>query len=243
MRLVVHKARSHAPHRIAFPDGESETVLRAAQTIADQHITRPVLLGRAEVILDKAARFGLELHDYDALDTDTAPMRQEYADALFRLRQRKGMAPQRAAALVRDPTIYGLMMAALGDADGFVGGLDKPYPETIRPALQIVGLREDVSRVSALHRLVLKDRLFFCADTMVNIEPSSEELAEIACLAADIINLTAITAVAADMYSRRSSVGSPQSESAVVSPPHQSAGHESASHRSAALVQVEAPTR
>jgi malate dehydrogenase (oxaloacetate-decarboxylating)(NADP+) len=76
-------------------------------------------------------------------------------------------------------------MVAAGEADGFVGGLDKPYPETIRPALQIVGLEPGVSRVSALHVLILKDRVFFCADTMVNIEPSAEELAEIACLAAD----------------------------------------------------------
>jgi malate dehydrogenase (oxaloacetate-decarboxylating)(NADP+) len=63
--------------------------------------------------------------------------------------------------------------------------MERRYPETIRPALQIVGLRDGVSRLSALHVLVLKDRVFFCADTMVNIEPTSEELAEIACLAAD----------------------------------------------------------
>ena len=86
---------------------------------------------------------------------------------------------------ILDPTIYGLMMVRLGEADGFVGGLGRQYPETIRPAIQLVGLRDGVSRVSALHVLVLKDRLFFCADTMVNIEPTAEELAEIACLAAD----------------------------------------------------------
>ena len=77
------------------------------------------------------------------------------------------------------------MMVRQGEAEGFVGGMKKPYPETIRPALQIVGLWTGVSRISALHLLVLRDRLFFCADTMVNIEPTSEELAEIACLAAD----------------------------------------------------------
>jgi malate dehydrogenase (oxaloacetate-decarboxylating)(NADP+) len=77
------------------------------------------------------------------------------------------------------------MMVNMGDADGFVGGMYRPYPETIRPSLQIVGLRDGVSRVSALHMLVLKDKLFLCADTMVNIEPTSEELAEIAVLAAD----------------------------------------------------------
>jgi malate dehydrogenase (oxaloacetate-decarboxylating)(NADP+) len=91
-----------------------------------------------------------------------------------------------ALDLVRDPTIYGLMMVQRGDADGFVGGMYKAFPETIRPAIQIVGLKPGVSRVSAAHVLVLKDRIFFCADTMVNIEPTSEELAEIALLAADL---------------------------------------------------------
>jgi malate dehydrogenase (oxaloacetate-decarboxylating)(NADP+) len=81
--------------------------------------------------------------------------------------------------------MFGLMMVRQGEAEGFVGGMKKPYPETIRPALQIVGLSPGVSRISALHLLVLRDRLFFCADTMVNIEPTAEELAEIACLAAD----------------------------------------------------------
>jgi malate dehydrogenase (oxaloacetate-decarboxylating)(NADP+) len=95
------------------------------------------------------------------------------------------MTPARARALVRDPSIFGLVMVSRGDADGFVGGMYKAYPETIRPAIQIVGLREGVSRVSAVNLLVLKDRLLFCADTMVNVEPSAAELAEIAILAAD----------------------------------------------------------
>jgi len=81
--------------------------------------------------------------------------------------------------------MFALMMVRKGVVDGFVGGMYKPYPDTIRPALQIVGLREGVSRVSALHLLVLKQRVFLCADTMINIEPTAEELAEIAILSAD----------------------------------------------------------
>jgi malate dehydrogenase (oxaloacetate-decarboxylating)(NADP+) len=104
---------------------------------------------------------------------------------LYRWRRLQGMTPARARALVRDPSIYGLVMVSRGDADGFVGGMYKPYPETIRPAIQIVGLRDGVSRVSAVNLLVLKDRLLFCADTMVNVEPTADELAEIAILAAD----------------------------------------------------------
>jgi malate dehydrogenase (oxaloacetate-decarboxylating)(NADP+) len=86
---------------------------------------------------------------------------------------------------MRNATYFGCMMLREGDADGLIAGQEVSYPDTIRPALEVVGLREDVSRLSAGHLLIFKDRLFFCADTMINIEPTAEELAEIACLAAD----------------------------------------------------------
>jgi malate dehydrogenase (oxaloacetate-decarboxylating)(NADP+) len=182
---VTHKARRQEPRRLVFPEGEDETIIRAARAIADERIARPVLLGRAEVIEQTASRFGFALHDYDIVDIATSPNRTRYADLLYALRARRGMTPGRALQRILDPTIYGLMMVRLGEADGFVGGLGRKYPDTIRPAIRLVGLRDGVSRVSALHLLVLKNRLFFFADTMVNIEPTSEELAEIACLAAD----------------------------------------------------------
>jgi len=94
-----------------------------------------------------------------------------------------------------------------------VGGMYKPYPETIRPAIQIIGLQDGVSRVSALHLLVLKDKIFFCADTMVNIQPNAEELAEIACLAADTARFFEIEPrVAMLAFSSFGSVPHPMSE-------------------------------
>ena len=185
MHLIVHKAQSRAPHRLVFPEGEDETIVRVARQLVDQRIARPVLLGNPEIIKEKAAQFGFELHDYETVDIPKSPRLATYIDALFRLRSRKGLTPAEAARYMLDPTYYALMMVRLGDADGFVGGMSKPYPDIIRPAIQLIGLRDGVSRVSALHLLVLKDRLVFCADTMVNIQPTSEELAEIAVLAAD----------------------------------------------------------
>ncbi len=90
------------------------------------------------------------------------------------------------------PTIFGLMLVCEDHADGFVGGRTRVYADTIRPAIQLVGLRDGVSRVSALELLALKDRLVFCADTMVNIDPSAEELAEIAILAAEAAHMFGI---------------------------------------------------
>ncbi|MCL4848269.1 MAG: NADP-dependent malic enzyme [Acidobacteria bacterium] len=189
VNLLVHKAQQSTPHRLVFSEGEDDKVVRAARLIADQHIARPVLLGRPDFINQRASEFGFDLNGCEIVDVASSPRLDAFADALYRLRSRRGMTPHAAATRIRDPKVFGLMMVHLGEVDGFVGGMDEAYPETIRPALQIVGLRDGVSRVSALQLLVLKDRLFFFADTMVNIEPTAEELAEIACLAADTAHM------------------------------------------------------
>jgi malate dehydrogenase (oxaloacetate-decarboxylating)(NADP+) len=185
MHLIVHKARQRPSHTLVFPEGEHETTLRAARAIIDQRIARPILVGRAAAIEERSAQVGLARGDFEVVDPQTSPKSAPYAEALYALRSRKGVTPRAAAARVQDPVVFSLMMLREGDAEGFVGGLDRPYPELIRPAIQLVGLRQGVSRVSALQLLVLKERLFFFADTMVNIEPTAEELAEIACLTAD----------------------------------------------------------
>ncbi len=184
-RLMAQKAQQQPVQRIVFPEGDHETIIRAAQLVIDQHIARPILLGHPEDIRNRAAQLGVDLTGAELLDCDAAPQLPSYAAELCRLRERKGLTPRTAERLAHTPVIFGLMMVRRGDADGFLGGLAAPYPETIRPALQIVGLRPGVSRVSALQLLVLKDRLVFFADTMVNIEPTATELAEIAGLAAD----------------------------------------------------------
>ncbi len=185
MRLVVTKAKERKPQRLVFPEAHHPVVLRAARSIADQRIATPVLVGDIDRIAPELAAQGIAPDAFEIVDPRTSVRSDEYTAELFALRQRKGITPAYARDMMRDPIHFGLMMVRTGDAEGFVGGLERGYPETIRPALQIVGLRDGVSRLSALHLLIMKDRLFFCADTMINIEPSSEELAEIACLAAD----------------------------------------------------------
>jgi len=186
MHFVMRKARTEKPKRIVFPEGEHDSIIRAARDIVDQKIAMPVLLGNEKVIRDTAAHFGIEQIDFEIVNVPNAEKSTAYAKALYDLRQRKGVTIPAAEDMVKDPTVYALMMVQTGDADGFVGGMYRAYPETIKPAIQILGLKPGVSRASAAHILVLKDRIFFCADTMVNISPSAEELAEIALLAADL---------------------------------------------------------
>jgi len=186
MHFVMRKARTEKPKRIVFPEGEHNSIIRAARDIVDQKIAMPVLLGNESVIRASAKRLGIEQIDFEILGVPDSKHEEAYAQTLFELRQRKGVTMPAAIDMMHDPTTCGLMMVHAGDADGFVGGMYRAYPETIRPAIQIVGLKPGVSRVSAAHLLVLKDRIFFCADTMVNISPNAEELAEIALLAADL---------------------------------------------------------
>ncbi len=189
VRLVVHKAQAEPEHKVVYPEGESELILRAARCVADQQIARPVLIGRPTVIQEHAQAVGVDLAEIDIIDINQPLNAEMYAAALYGSRSRKGMTPARALELMRDPTHYALMMLRERDAAGFVGGFERPYPETIRPAIQLIGLQPGASRVSAAHLLVLKDRLFFCADTMVNIDPSADVLAEIALLTADLARM------------------------------------------------------
>jgi len=186
MHFVMRKARTEKPKRIVFPEGEHDSIIRAARDIVEQKIAMPVLLGIESVIRESAKRLGIEQIDFEIQNVPDPKHEEAYAKKLYELRQRKGISMQAAMDIVHDPTICGLMMVQTGDADGFVGGMYRAYPETIRPAIQILGLKPGVSRVSAAHILVLKDRIFFCADTMVNISPNAEELAEIALQAAEL---------------------------------------------------------
>lgn len=184
MNVLLHKARRTVPRRLVFSDGEEPIVLRAARDIADQKFAIPLLVGRPDVIRQRAEEHEIDLHGCEVIGIDESPHLPSFTEDLYRMRQRKGMTPATAASQARQPITFALMMLKSGHADAFVGGMREPYPETIRPAIQIIGLADGAKRVSALHLLVLRDKLYFCADTMVNIEPDVETLAEIGELAA-----------------------------------------------------------
>jgi malate dehydrogenase (oxaloacetate-decarboxylating)(NADP+) len=172
-----------------FSDGEEAKVLQAMRPIVDQRIAAPVLLGRPDVVAARAAQLGVSLDGIEVVDPADSRLLPALTGQLFERRKRKGMTPSAAAIQALDPTIFGLLMVADGHADGFVGGSRSVYADTIRPAIQLIGLRDGSTRASALQLLVLDDRLVFCADTMINIEPDAEELAEIAEIAADTARL------------------------------------------------------
>jgi malate dehydrogenase (oxaloacetate-decarboxylating)(NADP+) len=184
MRSVRDKARSN-PKRIVFAEGEHPKVLRAAKILAENGYCRPILLARPEYVAPKLKEFSIPTDRIEFIDIARSPCLEEYADRLEALRRRHGMTREDARRIVLHRNVYGSLMVEMGHADGLISGLTQAYSETIRPALQIVGTAPGVRRVSGLYILILKDRVFLFADTTVNINPSIEDLAEIALLSAD----------------------------------------------------------
>jgi malate dehydrogenase (oxaloacetate-decarboxylating)(NADP+) len=185
MRLVIHKAQ-HSPKRVVFPEGENEKVLRACHILVEEGVAAPILLGNESLIRSKASDLGIELDCMEVVDIERSPRRDVYAHELYELRQRRGMTLSEAHEAIASRNLFGSLMVRTGDADTLVSGITQHYPDTIRPALQVIKVREDVHKVSGLYVLVTrKGDLFFLADCSVNVEPSAEEVAEIGSCAAE----------------------------------------------------------
>ncbi len=181
MRGIIDQAR-RSPRRVVFPEGEHEQILRAAKVLVDEGIAHPILLARREVIADRLRALDLPEERITIIHNESCDKLDLYIQRLHELRRRDGMTLVEARKRMRQRNYFGTMMVEMGDADGLISGLTQSYPETIRPALQIVGTRSGVRRVSGAYVLILQDRLFFLADTTVNIDPTPEDLAEIALL-------------------------------------------------------------
>jgi malate dehydrogenase (oxaloacetate-decarboxylating)(NADP+) len=184
MRAVISKAQQ-SPRRIVFSEGEEEKILRAAQILIDEGIATPVLIGSTARIREIAEGLNLRLAKAEIVDPDTFPRLEEYVKEVYRLRQRKGITLSEARNQLRNKNALAAMMVYMGDADGFIAGLNQHYPDTIRPALRLIGTRPGVHCVAGIYMLIVKRDIYFFADTTVNIEPTAEDLAGIAVCAAD----------------------------------------------------------
>jgi malate dehydrogenase (oxaloacetate-decarboxylating)(NADP+) len=190
-RNFINKAKAQ-PKRIVMAEGESSKIIRAAAQIVDEGIGQPVLLGRREVITRTASDLGLR-YVPESLDPSSDAHLDQYAEAFFGLRQRKGVTRQAAGERVRDPNLFGLMMVQQGDADAFISGLTYEYPEVIRPALQVFHTQAGVRRAAGAYVVIIKGEVYVFSDATVNIDPSAEDLAEIAVLAADFAERLGLT--------------------------------------------------
>jgi malate dehydrogenase (oxaloacetate-decarboxylating)(NADP+) len=180
-----NKARSSGgTKRVAFAEGEEQKIIRAAYQIQEEGIATPVLIGRADIIENVLKGLGLD-YKPEIVDPDRFEKIEAYAKSYYELRQRKGVMPKDAEKLVREPNILGSLMVKMGDADAFISGLTYDYPDVIRPALQIHHTATGAARAAGVYIMIVEDKVYLFTDATVNIDPTAEDLAEIALLAAD----------------------------------------------------------
>ena len=185
MGVIYNKARKKTA-RIVLAEGNQTRILQAAQILREDGICEPVLLGEPEVIRRSIEEHHLtELKDVTILHPDSTPEFEAYVERYLELRGRRGVTLREAQKRMRTRNYYGAMMVREGAAEGLVTGLTMSYPEAVRAPLEIIRSREG-RRAGGVYIVVLKNDFKFFADCTVNVDPTSEELAEIAIHTADL---------------------------------------------------------
>jgi malate dehydrogenase (oxaloacetate-decarboxylating)(NADP+) len=179
MNIAADKAKKKL-RRIVFPEGSHPKILKAAHILLQEGIAQPVLIGKPKEIEAMKKTLSLPLEGVAIFDSENDELTKRFAERYHQIRKRKGVLFHEAERIVSRRTQFGLMMVEEGLADGLVSGISKSYPETIRPALQIIRMKDKYKYAAGLFIMLFKDRVLFFADTTVNIIPSAEKLAEIA---------------------------------------------------------------
>jgi malate dehydrogenase (oxaloacetate-decarboxylating)(NADP+) len=186
LRFVINKAKQN-PRRVVFAEAENIKVLKAAQTVLDDGIATPILLGNEARIRGLIAEHNLHLEGVQIMDPrsdDMEEQRNKYGDQFFEKRKRRGFNLFEARKIMRDRVYFGCMMVENGEADALISGLTRNYPDTVRPALQIIGLEEGAKKVAGMYLMLTKKGPLFFADTTVNFNPTVDELIDITLLTA-----------------------------------------------------------
>ncbi len=189
MRAVFSAAKRGRRTRIVYPDGEEERLLRAVQIILDEGLTRPILIGRPDVIMARLERIGSKLRvgtDFEVVDPNSDHRYKECWTAYHQLRKRQGVTIDIAKTRLRsDNTIIGAMLLKLGYADGMICGLTGRFLHHLRHVDEIIGKAPGCKTMAAMAHLLLPGRAMFICDTHVNENPDAEQLAEIAFMAVE----------------------------------------------------------
>jgi malate dehydrogenase (oxaloacetate-decarboxylating)(NADP+) len=193
----VFAAAKLAPKRVVYAEGEDERVMRAAQVVVDEGLARPVLVGRPDVIAARIEQFGLRLRlgaDCECVDPLDAAVYGDKADAYYQLVRRRGVSRALARSEMRGrSTLLGAMLVRGGDADAMLCGTVGRFPDHLAYVNDVIGLRPGTRNFAAMQMLMLPGRQLFICDTHVNADPSAEQIAEIALLAAEEVRRFGIT--------------------------------------------------
>jgi malate dehydrogenase (oxaloacetate-decarboxylating)(NADP+) len=213
MRVLGAKARSD-PRRIVFAEADNIKILKVTQLLFDEGVAYPILLGNKERIRAIAAANKIDIDEFPIVDPRSEEhdeRRKRYTELFFRKRQRRGFNKHESHKIMRDRNYFGCMMVETGEADAMISGLTKNYPDTIRPAIQIIGTEEGVKKIAGMYLMLTKKGPLFLADTTVNFNPTAEELADITLLAAkEVRHFNLIPRIAMLSYSNFGTSDSPE---------------------------------
>ncbi len=196
MRPVFSAAKNN-PTRVVFCEGEDERVLRAVQIIVDEGVAKPILVARPEVLIPRIEKFGLRIRpgkDFEIVNPNSDPRFRDYWQEYHALVERKGISVDYAKREVtRRTTLIGALMVRRGDADAMLCGATAQFSLHVDYIANVIGLRKGVNQFAAMNMLILPNRTLFICDTYVNLDPSSEQIAEITMMAAEEIQRFGIT--------------------------------------------------
>ena len=179
LRTISLRAKQN-PQRVVFAEADNPKILKAAHVAREEGSCIPILLGFEDEIRAQIEDLGLNLLDCEIIDPSRSPeITQRYGQLYFEKRARKGLTLHEAKRKMRQRTYFGTMMVEMGEADAFISGQNSNYPDTVRPALEIIGKEEGTSKVAGMYIIMSKQGPLFFADTTVNIEPTSDDLVDI----------------------------------------------------------------
>ncbi|MFM7823706.1 MAG: phosphate acyltransferase, partial [Bacteroidota bacterium] len=186
-RIITNKARQN-PKRVVFAEADNYKILKAAQIVRDEGVAHPILLGNREKIEMIMQEHGLDLSDMPIVD----PRKEQesidkFGDLFFKKRARNGFNTYEARKIMRERNYYGAMMVENGEADVLISGLTRKYADILKPALYIIGTKENTRRVAGMYIMITKKGPIFFADTTINVNPTAEELVEITLLTAEAV--------------------------------------------------------
>jgi malate dehydrogenase (oxaloacetate-decarboxylating)(NADP+) len=213
MRVLGSKARND-PRRLVFAEADNIKILKVAQILFDEGVAFPILLGNKERIQATAKANKIDIEEFPIVDPRSEEQderRKRYTEIFFQKRQRRGFNKYESQKIMRDRNYFGCMMVETGEADAMISGLTKNYPDTIRPAIEIIGTEEGVKKIAGMYLMLTKKGPLFLADTTVNFNPTAEELADITLLAAkEVRHFNLVPRIALLSYSNFGTSNSPE---------------------------------
>ncbi len=187
IRVITSRAKQ-SPRKVVFAEADTYKILKAAQIVNDEGIAKPILLGNVEKIQSLAAEHNLEIGDIPIINPrKEAEDLDRFGELFFKKQRRSGYNYHEARKIMKERNYYGAMMVETGKADALISGLTRKYADTIRPALQVIGTQDEGTKVAGMYVMVTKRGPIFFADTTINVNPTTDDLVEIALLTANAV--------------------------------------------------------